>query len=37
MTACSYSGQKPLKARTWNDKLQAYEDRLCYTYDSYGT
>lgn len=36
MTACSYSGQKPLKARTWNDKLQAYEDRLCYTYDSYG-
>ena len=36
MTACSYSGQKPLKARTWNDELQAYEDRLCYTYDSYG-
>ena len=36
MTACSYSGQKPLIASTWNDKLQAYEDRLCYTYDSYG-
>jgi len=36
MTACSYSGQKPLIASTWNDKLQAYEDRLCHTYDSYG-
>ncbi|WP_455497486.1 sugar-binding protein [Coprobacter sp.] len=35
-TACSYSGQKPLKARTWNNELQAYEDRLCYTYDTYG-
>lgn len=36
MTGCSYSGQKPLKARTWNNELQAYEDRLCYTYDTYG-